>query len=214
MPDFRIYHGACSQNDIERATEIAPQISHGHCWTPQKQTPHDNPWFLDNGVYSAWANGRAWDATAWIRTIEECRNKMPRPPTFVVLPDAYGDATLTMLRSVWYRDHVPDDWPCALAVQDGMDIKAAVQKATELDCAYLFVGGSPEWKRKTSPEIVERGHSAGLYVHIARPSLPDGLMWAHNIGADSVDTTTIVRGPAWHHLKRLVSQQTLPEGCQ
>jgi len=209
VSDFTIYHGACSQAAIQTASDIAPTVRHGHCWTPQKQTPHDNPWFLDNGVYSAWANDREWDAADWLATLRDCRTKMPRPPDFVVLPDAYGDPERTIERSRQHAGAVPDDWPRALAVQDGMGIDEAVGVARDLGCQYLFVGGTPGWKRRHGHDIVAAGHDAGLKVHIARPSLPGGIMWARNGGADSVDTTTIVRGPAWHHLQRFVEQQTL-----
>lgn len=204
---FTIYHGACSPGDIRRANQIAPGIRHGHCWSPQKQTPHDNPWFLDNGVYSAWDNDRDWYPEPWAEALMNCREKMPRDPDFVVLPDALGDAEKTLARSRRLADNVFPDWTRAFAVQDGMSVTFALDAADELDCGYLFIGGTAEWKRRTAEDFIGPAHNAGLRVHIARPSLPGGIMWARDIGADSIDTTSIVRTPAWHHLERVANQQ-------
>jgi len=204
---FTIYHGSCANKPIEKANRIAPGIRHGHCWTPYKQTPHDNPWFLDNGVYSAWDNDRDWDAAEWEDTVAWVSDNMPRDPDFVVLPDAVGEPETTLALSRQYADTVPADLTRAFAVQDGMSVDFALNAAEELDCEYLFIGGTKDWKRQCAGDFIAPAHDAGLQVHIARPSLPGGIMWARDIGADSVDTTSIVRTPAWHHLERVANQQ-------
>jgi len=208
---FSIYHGASSRPDIRRARDHAPSIRHGHCWNLQKQTPADNPWILDNGVFSAWRNDHEWDAALWLDTLSECEQKMPREPDFVVLPDKVGDPEATVKRSRRFAENVPDSWPTAFAAQDGMAPSAAVSEAQRLGCKFIFIGGSHEWKRRTAGDIIAAANPTELQVHIARPSLPDGLLWAKQLGARSVDTTSIVRTPSYHHLTALEEQRTLEE---
>lgn len=206
---FTIYHGSCSRPAVETAREHAPSIRHGHCWTPQKQTPAENAWILDNGVYSAWRNDREWDASEWIDTVADCREKMPQPPDFVVLPDVVGDADATVKRSRKYVDEVESEWSTAFAAQDGMTPGGAVAEAESLGCDYLFVGGTHGWKRRMTGDIIDAAADLSVDVHVARPSLPDGLLWAKQLGAVSVDTTSIVTTPSYHHLTTLEEQTTL-----
>jgi len=205
--EFTIYHGSCGAGGVEKANEAAPTIRHGHCWTLQKQTPHDTPYILDNGVYSAHQNGHEWDPDEWLAMLAECRDKMPRPPGFVILPDVLGDWEASLRRSRRWADAV-SDWPRALAVQDGADIHQAGDVAAELDCDWLFIGGTVTWKRRVSSDIID-ALGDGFGVHIARPSLPDGLLWAYHIGADSVDTSSIVTTPSYYYLRELTEQRQL-----
>jgi hypothetical protein len=214
MPKFAIYHGCCSGPDIDALVEVAPDTRHGHCWTPLKQTPHDNPWILDNGVYSAWRNDEDWTPDDWLATIETCLDKMPRPPDFAVLPDAVGDPEQTIARSRRHADAVPNAWPTAFAVQDGIDPERAVTVAQDLDCHYLFVGGTARWKRRAASAFVEATSDTDLAVHIARPSVPDGVLWARELGAVSVDTTSIVTSPEQRYMRRIAEQTTLQEAVQ
>lgn len=208
MTPFTIYHGSCGATGVEKANAVAPSLRHGHCWTLQKQTPRDTPYILDNGVYSAWANDREWYPDAWAEMLMNCREKMPRSPEFVVLPDVIGDWEASIERSRRWADEVFADWPRALAVQDGVNVAEVGDVARELNCGWLFIGGSVEWKRRASKGLIDRyGDEFG--VHIARPSLPDGLLWARDIGADSCDTSSIVTTPSYHHLEKLVEQQSL-----
>lgn len=206
---FTIYHGGCGTPYIEHANETAPEFRHGHCWTPQKQTPNGNPWILDNGVYSAWTNGVDWDADAWLQTLTACREKMPTDPDFVILPDAVGDSATTYRQSREYADVIPAGWPRALAVQDGMNPNKAVSVARELDCDYLFVGGTIPWKRRHAEDFIAATTDIAVDVHIARPSLPGGVLWAQSIGAVSCDTTTIAVTPDSNHLERIAGQTQL-----
>jgi hypothetical protein len=99
-----------------------------------------------------------------------------------------------------------------------VNIERACRFAFDLGCDGVFIGGTKEWKRKHSEEIILQAHIRGLDAHIARPMLPKpseafddekGLRWCERIGADSVDTTTIARNQSWRHLRDLEQQQTL-----
>lgn len=209
-----IYHGMPSRPRFRRiSTQYADVARHGAMWTPDKLTPTAAPWALDNGAFVAWQNDEEWSAQAWIDTIRRAERlineeRMPRPD-FAVLPDVVGDARETYRRSEAYRRAVPREWEAYLAVQDGMEPGRAVRFADDLLCDGVFVGGTIEWKRRHAKEFVREAHARELDCHIARPSMPDGLLWARDIGADSVDLTTVVRNQSYHHLDALRSQAQL-----
>lgn len=200
-----IYHGHPSPNSIEACRKAAPSHSHGAEWSPAKMTPHDWPYILDNGAFHAYVNGYPWDADAFVGRLAEIPVKMPRDPDFVVLPDVVTDPESTKKRSQQWAGII--DYPTAFAVQDGVDPTDATEFAHRLDADYLFVGGTVAWKRRWAETFVTAAHGAGLKCHIGRPG---DIGWAIEIGADSVDTTTIVHNQDWQRLRRLEEQTTLP----
>lgn len=205
---FTIYLGAISPNDIRRARESAPSYRFGATWTPQKMTHHDWPYIIDNGVWSAWANDETWSEDGWLGMLKEIK-QMPKEPEFVVLPDVIGKGEESLQRSKKYVGYA-EQHTTALAVQDGMNTENAVREAVDMGCEWIFVGGTAAWKRNTADKYVMTPHDYGLECHVAGPGLPDGLLWAERIGADSVDTTTIARSGSYRHLRTIEEQQRLP----
>lgn len=141
---MKFYHGATSPAAITEARDAAPEWSHGYGWTPEKMTPHDDQYFLDNGAFKAFSDNEVWDPEKWIGRIQDIPD-MPREPDFVVLPDKVMDHYVTKARSYawsqWLRDR-GYDYPTAYAVQNGMDVEESVRYAKfELDADYIFVGG-------------------------------------------------------------------------
>ena len=65
MSDVRLYYTGASPNNLRKARDHAPSHTHGYGWTPQKMTPHDAPFFLDNGAYT-----RSFDADAYYETTD------------------------------------------------------------------------------------------------------------------------------------------------
>lgn len=200
---MNIFHGATSPQAISDANEAAPSHTHGYCWTPMKMTPHDTPYILDNGAYHCYTEGIPWDATAFVARLNQLAS-MPRDPEFVVLPDVVTNPDLTRERSQQWAGVI--DYTTAFAVQDGVKPDDAIPFTQRLEAEYVFVGGTAEWKRRHAEAFVEAAHDVGLKCHIGRPN---DLMWAQRIGADSVDTTSIVRNGSWHKLEILEEQQTL-----
>jgi len=201
---FTIYHGCPSRPDLTEARNHAPSYTHGAEWSPQKMTPVDCPYILDNGAFSAFANGEPWDTDAFVRRLGQLE-EMPRPPEFVVLPDVVTDPGATEKRARAWSQII--NWPTAYPVQDGVSPGDAADVAAELDAAYLFIGGTTEWKRRNAAGFVNAAHGHGLNCHIGRPG---DLTWAEKIGADSVDTVSIVRNKSWSRLRELeAGQQTL-----
>lgn len=192
-----IYHGSPSPNSIEQCRNAAPSYTHGAEWAPAKMTPHDWPYILDNGAFKAFVNNVPWDATAFVSRLNQIES-MPRDPDFVVLPDVVTDPEGTIKRSTEWADFIRYDH--VFAVQDGITPKRAVDVANRLECEGLFIGGTVKWKRENAETFVTEAHENDLICHIGRPG---DLVWAEEIGADSVDLTGIVRDQAWHRLERL-----------
>jgi len=206
---MKIYHGQTSPKAIEKCREAAPSYTHGACWVPGYATPHDWPYIFDNGVYSAWVRDEDWDERAWRQAVRDL-DQMPRDPDFVVLPDIVGGGMESRKQSSRCRGFVPDEYATAFAAQDGMPIGKVGRWAYNLGCDAVFIGGTHTWKRQHAAAIVTEAHERDLDAHIARPGLPDGLIWAERIGADSVDTTSIARSKAYYHLRALEEQTRLP----
>lgn len=201
-----IYHGNPSPNSIESCRDAAPSYTHGAEWALQKMTPHDWPYILDNGAFTAYKNNTLWDVDQFVRRLSQIEDEMPREPDFVVLPDVVTDPEGTYDRAEPWKSLI--DYNTAFAVQDGMRPERAAEFAAEIGCVALFVGGTVRWKRTHAPTIVERAHDYGLDCHIARPG---NIGWAEEIGADSVDTTSIVHNQNWGRLEHLENQQTFAD---
>lgn len=122
---------------------------------------------------------------------------MPRPPDFVVLPDVVTNPEATKKRSSQWAGVI--DERTAFPVQDGIEPEDAVETADRLGAEVIFVGGTVTWKRGIAAEMVTASHEHGLDCHIGRPG---DLNWAQSIGADSVDTTSILASEAWDRLRR------------
>lgn len=199
---MKVYHTCASAADVERAAEVAPSHDHGFGWLPAKMCAHDAPYFLDNGAYRAWRDGEEWSPDGFVTRLEDLGEKMPRPPDFVVLPDAHQNGELSLARSGRWADRVAEygvDY--YLPVQDGMAVEPAVRAAVELDASGVFIGGSEEFKREFASPFCLTAHDYGLSAHIGKPG--PRLTWARDAGADSVDTASITRNGYWHRLEKL-----------
>jgi len=172
----------------------------------------DEPYFVDNGAYSAWRNGEEWDKTEWVATLDATRD-MPREPDFIVLPDVYQSAEETYERGAETVSTATDyGWPVYFAVQDGMAVETAVRFAEDKELDGIFVGGSQAWKRRYAGQFIMTAHDYGLHCHIGKPG---DIYWAYTLGVDSVDTTSIVRNQSYDRLRRVhrkIEQQTQLKG--
>lgn len=161
----------------------------GECTNRGEFPPRRSPWFLDNGAFSDWTNGKPWDGTRWRSDLERAREHDP-PPVFGVVPDIVGGGLPSLARSVEYLP-VMGNVPGYLAVQDGM-LPADVGPVLD-GFAGLFVGGTLPWKLRTGSEWVEFAHAQGLPCHIGRVGTAGRVRWAIEIGADSIDSSL----PLW-----------------
>jgi hypothetical protein len=203
---FTIYHGHPSPNALEKCREVAPGVNYGAEWSPAKMTDHDWPYILDNGAFAAYKHGYPWDATAFVNRLREVTERMPREPDFVVLPDVVTNAEATTERATTWAEYLEDEFRTAFPIQDGHEIEKIAPLAADLNCTALFIGGTIEWKQRHGADIVEAAHEHDLHCHIGRPG---DLCWVREIGADSVDTTSIVTDQNWDRLRQFSEQQTL-----
>lgn len=171
-------------------------------------TPHDVPYFVDNGAYT-----RSFDADAWLNTIERSLLEMPRRPDFFVLPDVYGDATATVDRhQKWLWDKPLPMRSGELArywvLQPGLPLE--YQFDALIGCQGVFLGGPRRWKRAVGAEVVALAREHDLQAHVGNPGGADGLVWAYRCGFDSCDTTSVFQNQYWHYLDRLerVTEET------
>lgn len=163
----------------------------GECTNRGETPPRRHPWFLDNGAFSDWRSGKAFDAEAFLRdlTSEVVVNK---PPVFVVCPDRVATGLESLEFSRVWRDRCELERPDLryyLAVQDGMT-EDDVDSQQRMANSYrgIFVGGSLQWKIRTGAAWVNYGKSRGLPVHIGRVGTSRRVAWAKRIGATSIDS--------------------------
>lgn len=199
---MRLYMGDASTACLVKCRERAPSHTFGRVWTPEHRK-FGTPYLVDNGVYQAAMNDEQWDAAVW-RELLDSVTEHPWPPDFVVLPDAYNDAAETIKRHREYVDDVLSrGFQPAAVIQPGMDEQTQVRLGSELGASVVFVGGDNTWKRAHGEGIVAAAHDRNMAVHIGNPGAPGGLAWAQRIGADSVDTASVVASEAYHHLDEL-----------
>ena len=95
------------------------------------------------------------------------------------------------------------------------NVEQTVRAAVDLGASGVFIGGSDGFKTEYAGQYVMTAHDYSLQAHIGKPG--DRLQWASDLGADSVDTTSIVRNAYWHRLRTLeassdTTQRTLADG--
>jgi len=163
----------------------------GHLFSPGAQRgpyPH-MPYALDNGAFPAFTNGVEWREEAFVDLLRWA-SQNPVSPRWVVVPDVVGEAERTLVEWARWARKISGDYGfrIALAVQDGMGIKAISQLRPQPD--VIFVGGTTEWKRKT----IRKWCREFPRVHVGRVNTKHWLWECHHAGAESVDGTGWFRG--------------------
>ena len=180
----------------------------GECTNRGELPPRRYPWFLDNGAFSDWRSGRAFDAGAfWSDLNSEVAALYP--PDFVVCPDRVAGGLDSLAFSRHWLAHCVSARPGLryfLAVQDGMT-EADVYPALA-GFAGVFVGGTLDWKLSTGAAWVRFAHRFGLPCHIGRVGTAKRVRWAIEVGADSIDSCL----PLWSRDKLRVFTEALAAG--
>lgn len=176
------------------------------------KNPDKWPYYaIDNGAYSAFVNNREWDPIPFLRTIRRAR-LYERKPDFVVCPDIVAGGRDSLIHSINWLHVLPGELQYYLAVQDGMQIQEVADVIRSHGFAGIFVGGTADWKIETAPAWCILSKNLGIKCHIGRIGPGRKILWAAQIGADSVDSSTWVqREKAWRHVKYARSQQNLDE---
>ncbi len=187
-------------------------------------------WFYDNGAFSDWKRDKAFDSEKYIdelfkieahtrygkmfddsldfSTLEKGgANKYILPmPDFVVTPDLPAKGDNSFYYSLKWMEYLERRFPAFdyyLAVQDGMDPYLVYEALFEEKFSGLFVGGTKEWKYKTSADWVEMAHDSGAKCHIGGIGTRKSILWAKSIGADSVDSGIAMIHPV--HLREVLN---------
>jgi hypothetical protein len=153
------------------------------------------PVILDNGAYRTWLKGTGFDEYGFLKTLHSClRNGLKLQ--WIVTPDIVAAGPRSLEFSLHWQKRLQGH-PLYLAVQDGM-LPASISPHIELFHG-LFVGGSIEWKLRTAETWVELAHSHNRRCHIGRIGTIQRLIWARQIGADSVDSSSFTRNGTVHY---------------
>lgn len=139
---------------------------------------------VDNGAWSAFCQGTAWDPGAFSALVDAVGTG-----DFVVAPDivAGGLASLALTES--WLPRLPG--LRLIAVQDGMtpaDVRPLLGATVG-----IFVGGSTDWKLATLPAWGRLAKEAGCYLHVGRVNSKRRIYACAYVGADSFDGTSVSR---------------------
>jgi len=169
----------------------------------------DISWILDNGAYHYWIHRKAFDDIAFLNTFDKIDHSVS-DPDFIIVPDIVTAGYTSLDFSLKWLTRIPDKYNCYLAVQDGMETDVINKHISLFD--GLFVGGSLDWKQKTAENWVDLAHNNGLKCHIGKVGTFRRLVWAKNIGADSIDSSTFVQakqGKGFQRIQAALSQTAL-----
>jgi hypothetical protein len=141
---------------------------------------------LDNGAWTAFQKQEPFDVPAFAKAVD----LLGAGADWVVVPDVVGDREGTL--------RAADEWlprlaglTLYIAVQDGMT-------AIDLDrypgaIAGVFVGGSTEWKLRTSQAWRAATRERGMLLHVARVNTERRIAFCRSIGATSIDGSSASR---------------------
>lgn len=184
------------------------RLGWGRMWSSGvKVDPYlGEPWGLDNGAFSAFANGGEFPTDKFVRRVEAARevaDERDAPPRVAVVPDIVQGGMDSLEFSLSWLDRVRDmapDWDWYLAVQDGFTREGVEDVVEEFD--GLFLGGGDAMKYRAG-RWCGFAHAHGLRFHYARAGTPKKLTHAFQVGADSLDSAFPVRDP--NRLSRFVT---------
>ena len=133
---------------------------------------------LDNGCFKKWDHGGFFHMLR--------KATMIHAPLWVCVPDAVADAETTFRRWKKYSKRIADmGFKLAFVAQDGMEPQDVPNNAHA-----VFIGGSTGWKLDNA----EKFKGSSQWLHIGRVNTETRLIWAQEIGVDSVDGTGWFRG--------------------
>lgn len=172
------------------------------------RNPDRFPYYsVDNGAFSAWVNNKSWNPDKFLSLLDKL-TRAQRPPDFVVVPDKVAAGFESLEWSISWREKLPElGTRYYLAVQDGMSSESVESVIHCFD--GLFVGGTLDWKHTTAEQWVELAHAHRKPCHIGRVGTWEWIVWAAQIGADSIDSTSWGKNDSWHHIEYAQKQEVL-----
>jgi hypothetical protein len=171
-------------------------MGYGECTNRGEFPPRRHPWFLDNGAFSDWRAGRAFDVDGFERDLSRALVHSERP-RFVVCPDRVAGGRASLAFSLRWLDTYESRYPARyyFAIQDGMTERDVRSVAPRFD--GLFIGGTSEWKEATGGQWTALARELGMPCHVGRCGSMRKVRWARSIGATSIDSCL----PLWSAAK-------------
>lgn len=143
---------------------------------------------LDNGAWSDFQAGRAFDGDAF----EQLVDKLGARADWIVLPDIVAGGHKSLDLSVRWLNRCLGACPLVLiAVQDGMaeaDLAPLVGRSVG-----VFLGGSTEWKLANMARWGAFCRQRRVHYHVARVNTAKRIAMAIAAGADSMDGSSGTR---------------------
>lgn len=163
--------------------------------------PPGASWCADNGLGPG-RDGKPGKAAqlppeehdpAWYSWLAGRVGEAPDRCLFAVAPDVVADAAATLARSLpWLPRIRALGVPAALVAQDGLEYLPVPWDSFDV----LFIGGSTEWKLGAhARQLVAEAKGRGKRVHMGRVNSGKRYRYAHAIGCDSADGTTLAMFP-------------------
>lgn len=145
------------------------------------------PYALDNGAWTAFQRGEAFDVAAFERAVDA----LGSGADFIVAPDIVEGGGRSLRLSESWLERLALIAPVLIAVQDG--IAAADVEPLIGARVGLFVGGSTEWKERTAPTWGALGRTRGAHVHVGRVNTARRIHLCAHAGAHSFDGSSVTR---------------------
>lgn len=170
------------------------------------------PVAIDNGAFAAWERGYPFQEGHFLETVDKAFRKGVKPD-FIVCPDIVAGGRESLAFSVdWAMDRMQGAPRLALAVQDGME-PSDITSFERAPFRFIFVGGTLAWKWRTAEQWCDFAHKYDMQCHIGRCGTENDLRRALRLGADSVDSTSLVRHDSWHHVDAIAAPDAQGELC-
>lgn len=148
------------------------------------------PYALDNGAWSAYQRGTAFDDAAFVQALQS----LGRHAEWVVLPDIVMGGIASLALSLAWEARVLAVAPYALLpVQNGMELHHIAQVLASSPRLGLFVGGDTPWKERTMASWGALGRALGRIVHVGRVNTARRIHLCAHAGVTSFDGSSVAR---------------------
>lgn len=157
------------------------------------------PYFaIDNGCYSAFAQGIKWNPGPFITLLSKCKNENLKPD-FIVIPDIVegGKDSLRLSERWGFFLKEEYDYPLFLAVQDGITIEDVLKSPLFKIINGIFIGGSIKWKMNNLRYWSNFSKKYNLKTHAGRIGPYNSILKCHFVDIDSIDSTSWVQNKGW-----------------
>lgn len=152
---------------------------------------------VDNGAWTDFVRKQDFDVNRFMKALSKI-DKLDIFPDFIVLPDiVQGGLKSLELSKRWM--YLKQDYPCMLALQDGM-IEDNISSDMIDGLKGIFIGGSNEWKYSTLPSWVKFARDNNLIIHVGKVGTRDNFIKCSACGVDSADGSSLVRNGKIHKI--------------